>query len=66
MADQGYGSDHSGAIGSDYGYDLADEVRSMVVGSMRRLRRTPPSGLRGTAMDLSADGDLGYDSAHEA
>jgi hypothetical protein len=57
MADQ----DYSG----DYGYDLADEVRSMVVGTTDRVRRTPPRGIRGTAMDLSVDGDLGYDSAHE-
>jgi hypothetical protein len=58
MADQ----DYSG----DYGYDLADEVRSMTTGSTDRLRRVPPSGIRRRALDPSADGDLGYDSAHEA
>jgi hypothetical protein len=58
MADQ----DYSG----DYGYDLADEVRSMSAGTTDRIRRTPLTGLRGTAMDPGIDGDLGYDSAHEA
>ncbi len=57
MADQ----DFSG----DYGYDLADEVRSMAAGPTDRTRRTPLRGIRRTAADLSVDGDLGYDSAHE-
>jgi hypothetical protein len=57
MADQ----DYSG----DYGYDLADEVRSMVKSTTDRVRRTPFSGIRGTAIDLNVDGDLGYDCAHE-
>lgn len=59
MADQ----DNTG----DYGYDLADEVRSMTAGTTDRVRRAPVTGIhRGTAFDPSADGDLGYDSAHEA
>jgi hypothetical protein len=58
MADQ----DDSG----DYGYDLADEVRSMSPGATDRPKRTPLTGMRGTTFDPSADGDLGYDSAHEA
>jgi hypothetical protein len=58
MADQDYSS--------DYGYDLADEVRSMSAGATDRRLRTPLTGIRGTAFDPSADGDLGYDSAHEA
>jgi hypothetical protein len=50
----------------DYGYDLADEVRSMVPTRSDRVRRTPVTGIRGTAMDPGADGDFGYDMAHEA
>ncbi|WP_214407397.1 hypothetical protein [Pseudonocardia lacus] len=50
----------------DYGYDLADEVRSMVPSIGERVRRTPVTGIRGTAMDPAADGDFGYDMAHEA
>jgi hypothetical protein len=57
MADQ----DYSG----DYGYDLADEVRSMTTGTTDRLRRTPLTGIHRAAFDPNADGDLGYDSAHE-
>jgi hypothetical protein len=58
MADQ----DYTG----DYGYDLADEVRSMSAGASDRRRRAPLVGMRGSAFDPSGDGDLGYDSAHEA
>jgi hypothetical protein len=49
----------------DYGYDLADEVRSMAAGTTDRTRRVPLRGIRRAATDLSVDGDLGYDSAHE-
>jgi hypothetical protein len=50
----------------DYGYDLADEVRSMGPGATDRVRRVPLRGIRATSFDPGADGDLGYDSAHEA
>jgi hypothetical protein len=49
----------------DYGYDLADEVRSMVPSITDRARRSPVRGMRGTAaVDPGADGDFGYDMAH--
>jgi hypothetical protein len=50
----------------DYGYDLADEVRAMAPSITDRVRRTPVAGIRGRAMDPGADGDLGYDMAHES
>jgi hypothetical protein len=50
----------------DYGYDLADEVRTMVPSATVRVRRTPVAGIRGTVMDPGADGDFGYDMAHES
>ncbi len=50
----------------DYGYDLAHEVRTAVVGpTADRVRRTPVSGIRRSAAADPGDGDLGYDMAHE-
>jgi hypothetical protein len=48
----------------DYGYDLANEARSAKVLPLPNRRYTW-TGLRGTGMDTSTDGDLGYDMAHE-
>ena len=50
----------------DYGYDLADEVRSRVPSITDRRRRASVTGIRGTVMDPAADGDFGYDMAHES
>jgi hypothetical protein len=50
----------------DYGYDLADEVRSMGSATDRVRRRPPVTGIRRVAGDPSADGDFGYDLAHES
>jgi hypothetical protein len=50
----------------DYGYDLADEVRSMGAGTTDRIRRTPVASLRGISMDPGVDGDFGYDMAHDS
>ncbi|HZG92361.1 MAG TPA: hypothetical protein VEZ42_19310 [Pseudonocardia sp.] len=50
----------------DYGYDLAHEVRTAVVGpTADRARRTPVSGLRRATTTDAGDGDFGYDLAHE-
>ena len=50
----------------DYGYDMADEARSAVIGAADRTRRVPLAGIpmRGPAEDT--DGDFGYDLAHGA
>ena len=48
---------------SDYGYDLAHELRAALALPSSR-RKAPPSGRMGR--DTDRDGDFGYDQAHES
>ncbi len=49
---------------SDYGSDMAQEVRaSLHIPSQRK--RPPVSGIRPTGQRLDVDGDYGYDMVHE-
>jgi hypothetical protein len=47
----------------DYSYDLAHEMRSVVVPAPRRPAAV---NTRGVPFERDNDGDFGYDQAHEA
>lgn len=49
---------------SDYGYDMAHEMKS-VLPPARRRTTAPITGLTGRELDLDG-GDFGYDQAHES
>jgi len=49
----------------DYGYDMLDEVRAALDPPARRPSRRPFVGSHGIGREIDADGDFGYDHAHE-
>ncbi len=50
---------------SDYGYDMAHEMKSVLHPPARRRASVPITGLVGRELDLDG-GDFGYDQAHES
>ena len=50
---------------SDYGYDMAHEMKAVRHSAALRRPRAPITGLTGRELDLDG-GDFGYDQAHES